>query len=283
VELAQALRRLELDVSAFGDKEIIAGLTDPEVSAAAVELLRRELPLHLGEKPELSAEGRGVRVRTKSVDIVVDRVLVALGRRPNVEELGLESLGVPLDESGVPKIDPRTMQIGDLPVFLVGDTTGHDAILHEAADDGHIAGLNATAKNIAVFQRRAPLAIVFSDPNIARIGKRFNELDSSRIAVGEARFEQQGRARIALRNSGIVRIYADRQSGRVLGAELCAPAGEHLAHLLALAVERALSVSDLLRMPFYHPVFEEGVRTALRRLAEQLPGSNDSDLARCTT
>jgi dihydrolipoamide dehydrogenase len=279
VELAQALCRLGLDVVAVGDTEIIAGLSDPAVNAVAAEVLRREMNVHLGDKAELSAEGDGVRIRAGALDVSVDRVLVALGRRPNVVDLGLDSLGVPL-EDGVPKVDRRTMQIGDLRVFLVGDSTGESALLHEAADDGHIAGLNATAKDIARFERRTPLTIVFSEPNIAMVGKRLTELDSAEVIVGEVRFERQGRARIAQRNRGIARIYADRRTGRLLGAELCAPAGEHLAHLLALAIERASTVADLLRMPFYHPVFEEGLRTALRQLSDRLPNSPDSDLTR---
>jgi dihydrolipoamide dehydrogenase len=281
-ELAQALRRLGLDVVALGDARAVAGLTDPVVNAMAVEVLRRELPVHLGDKAELSSQGAGVRVRAGRTDVVVDRVLVALGRRPNVEGLGLASLGVELDADGVPKVDKHTMQIGALPVFLVGDANGEDSVLHEASDDGHIAGLNATAESFECFQRRIPLRLVFSEPTIATVGKRFAELDVSQVLIGEARFDHQGRARIAQRNSGMLRVYADRQSGRVLGAELCAPAGEHLAHLLALAIERALTVGDVLRMPFYHPVFEEGLRTALRQLSSQLPASNDSDLARCT-
>ena len=63
-----------------------------------------------------------------------------------------------------------------------------------------------------------------------------------------------------------------------MGAELCAPAGEHLAHLLGLAIERALTVADLLRTPFYHPTLEEGLRTALRKLSDQLPARSKSDL-----
>ena len=89
VELAQALRRLGLDVVALGDTQTVAGLTDPQVNSVAVEVLRRELPVHLGDKAELSSQGAGVRVRAGRTDVVVDRVLVALGRCPNVEGLGL--------------------------------------------------------------------------------------------------------------------------------------------------------------------------------------------------
>jgi dihydrolipoamide dehydrogenase len=79
----------------------------------------------------------------------------------------------------------------------------------------------------------------------------------------------------------VLRLYADARDGRLLGAEMCAPAAEHLAHLLALAVSRELTVHELLAMPFYHPVLEEGLRTALRDAARQLTGADAPDLAAC--
>jgi len=66
-----------------------------------------------------------------------------------------------------------------------------------------------------------------------------------------------------------------------LAAEMCAPAAEHLAHLLALAVEQSLTAADMLAMPFYHPVLEEGLRSALRDVAQNLPDAGGSDLSRC--
>ena len=68
----------------------------------------------------------------------------------------------------------------------------------------------------------------------------------------------------------VSRLVARGSDGRLLGAAMCAPSGEHLAHLLALAIDRGLTVFDLLRMPFYHPVVEEGLRTALRELQRAL-------------
>ena len=85
------------------------------------------------------------------------------------------------------------------------------------------------------------------------------------------RFEHQSRARAAQRNKGILRLYAEPGSGRLLGAEMCAPAAEHMTHLLALAIERSLTVRDMLRLPFYHPVLEEGLRTALRDWPHNYP------------
>src|SRR5690606_32642531 len=93
-----------------------------------------------------------------------DAVLAAMGRRPNLDALGVETLGVPLDERGVPPVDPATLQIADLPVWLVGDANGDRAILHEAADEGHSAGRNATTEVPTAYCRRTPLGIVFSSP-----------------------------------------------------------------------------------------------------------------------
>lgn len=113
------------------------------------------------------------------------------------------------------------------------------------------------------------------------MGQVFHTLDPKNIQIGEVSFKNQGRARAAQINHGALRVYAEADSGRLLGAEMCAPAGEHLAHLLALAIDQSLSVWDLLRMPFYHPVLEEGLRTALRDLAAKLPACGESDLAAC--
>ena len=102
--------------------------------------------------------------------------------------------------------------------------------------------------------------------------------------TGAASFRNQGRARAALSKNDGIRVYADLATGHLLGAELCAPAGEHMAHLLALAIGQKITVHELLRMPFYHPTLEEGLRTALRDAARQLRKDGDtplSDLATC--
>ncbi|SEL43932.1 dihydrolipoamide dehydrogenase [Nitrosovibrio tenuis] len=283
VEMAQALSRLGVNVVAFSEQAAIAGLSDPQVNAVAIELLKHEFSLHSGEKADLDTFGSELRVRAAGTEeIVVDSILVALGRQPNIDNLGLETLGIGLNEHGLPPVDPHTMQIGDLPIFMAGDVDGCKPLLHEAADEGHIAGINATRTMPFCFARRVPLAIVFSEPEMATVGSPFQSLNGKNILVGEVRFEHQSRARAGQRNQGILRLYAEPECGRLLGAEMCAPAAEHMAHLLALAIERSLTVQDLLRLPFYHPVLEEGLRTALRDLAAQLPAGNESDLGSCS-
>ncbi|MDY0269643.1 dihydrolipoyl dehydrogenase [Trichloromonas sp.] len=281
VEMAQALARLGITINAFDLSPRLAGLSDEEVNENLVKLLGREFAIHTGVGAELRRVEGGIEVAAGTAQVVVDRVLVAMGRRPNIDGLGLESLGIPLDKRGQPQVNPSTLQVADLPIFLAGDANGQAALLHEAADEGHIAGINAVAESIHCFKRRTPLAVVFSDPEVAAVGKRLAELDPETVIFGKVSFARHGRARTAEKNKGVLHIYADKKSGRLLGAEMCVPAAEHMAHLLALAIERGLKVMDLLRMPFYHPVYEEGLRSALRELAGQLPGAGESDLASC--
>ena len=304
VEIAQALARLGIEVAAFTTGNTLAGLKDPALNAELAAVLKEEMLLHTGAPAELREVPGGIEVSSGPNRVVVDQVIAAMGRVPNIEHLGLETLGVPLNPRGMPAVNPQTQQIGDLPVFLAGDANTHAPLLHEAADEGHIAGINAMACALTPaaepaaapaaapaatptptrFQRRTPLAIVFCDPQVAMVGKRLADLDSAHTVTGTVRFTNQGRARAAQRNRGALHVYADRATGRLQGAEMCAPAAEHLAHLLALAVQQKLTVHDLLGMPFYHPVLEEGLRTALRDAARQLAdaaNAPESDLASC--
>ena len=281
VEMAQALARLGVEVAGFDATDGLAGLTDPEVTHAFRASLEREFQVHLGAPAELEEADGGIRVGSAAGHFTADAVLAAMGRRPNIDDLGLDTLGVELDERGMPSVDPNTLQVADLPVWLVGDANGHLAVLHEAADEGHIAGRNAVAEASRAHCRRTELVIVFSSPGVARVGARLGDLDLGAIAIGVADFSQQARAKTAERAEGQMRIYADRESGRLVGSEMCVPGAEHLAHLLALAIDRDLTVHELLEMPFYHPVLEEGLRGALRDVARALPGGGGSDLADC--
>ncbi|MEO8856505.1 MAG: dihydrolipoyl dehydrogenase [Burkholderiaceae bacterium] len=281
VEIAQALARLGLEVHAFDSEDRMAGAIDEKVARVVQVALEKEFNVHLGVAVELFDADGAIEIRWGERRIVVDCVFAAVGRQPNVKGLGLETLGVPLDDKGMPQVDPHTMRIGNTPVLLAGDADGMDPVLHEGSDDGHIAGINATGDEQVRLERRTPLRIVFCDPQVATVGQSAKELNLDECLVGRVDFGSQGRARILQDALGLLMIYADRKSGRLLGAEMAAPAGEHLAHLLALAIGRGLTVHDLLRMPFYHPTLEEGLRTALRQISRELPRCAVSDLAGC--
>jgi len=282
VEIAQALARLGLEVAGFDAGTGLAGIDDSRILAAFRPLMEAEIALYLGAPAELEQADGALRVTGAGGSFEADAVLAALGRRPNIDALGLETLGVPLDDKGLPRVDPATLRIGDLPVFLAGDANGYRALLHEAADEGHIAGrMAAPDADEAGLCRRTPLSIVFSSPQVARVGPPLSALDRESVVSGSADFSRQARARMAQAAAGLLRIHAERDTGRLLGAEMSVPGAEHLAHLLALAVERQMTVADVLAMPFYHPVLEEGLRSALRDLARSVAGAGGSDLSAC--
>lgn len=279
LELGQALHRLGVRVTLFG-RNRVSPLTDPVVSASARDCLGQELDLRLNtEIVEVQRDGSSVVLSTRHADGPLRRerydfVLCATGRTPNVLQLNLEQTGIALDARGAPQFDSHTMRCGDSTIFIAGDATNERLLLHEATEQGRIAGDNAGAyPEPRPGLRTVPLAIVFSDPQIAMVGQSWQQLKKiggGRFAIGQVSFENQGRSRVMLQNDGVLRLYGEYGSGRFLGAEMIAPRAEHLAHLLAWACQNQMTVAQMLQMPYYHPVVEEGVRTGLRDLQEQL-------------
>ena len=277
IELGQALSRLGVEVLVFGRGGPLGPLTDPKVAAAARESLGREF--YLDTDANVSCVTRiddAIRIEYEGLDdqhhtVDVDYVIAATGRLPNVKGLALENTSLPLDEQGVPRFDPATMRIGDSHAFIAGDVDSDRPILHEASDEGHIAGENAARFPLVIPQRRrSPLGIVFSDPQMTMVGDRFADLDSKNIVIGEVSFKDQGRSRVMLKNDGLLRVYASERSGRFLGAEMFGPRAEHMGHLLAWAHQSGMTIAQMLDMPYYHPVIEEGLRTALRDADQNL-------------
>lgn len=286
LELGQALQRLGVQVHLFGRGGRIGPLTDPLLLAEARACLAAELPLiHDPQGLRLTRQGQGVRIEWHNspglgglsagpegpAAIEVEWIVAATGRRPNLQGLGLENLGLVLDAQGVPEFQRSTLQCGSHPIFIAGDANQDLPLLHEAADEGRIAGENAARYPcVEPGLRRSPLAIVFSDPQIATVGASWKSCSDQSIVIGKVSFADQGRSRVMLRNRGLLHVYAARDDGRLLGAEMIGPEAEHLGHLLAWAHQLRLTVPQILELPFYHPVVEEGLRTALRDAASQL-------------
>jgi dihydrolipoamide dehydrogenase len=170
LELGQALSRLGLEMTGFSTSKSLGGLSDPEVNAVMRKAIAAEFPIHLGTPAEVEADGDTLVVRSGKITVTVDSLLLAIGSSPNLEGLGLENLGVSLDERGLPAYDDRTSQVGKLPVYMAGDVTGCRPVLHEALDEGHIAGLNVLADVAESYCRRPALRIVFSAPQLAISG-----------------------------------------------------------------------------------------------------------------
>ncbi|EPT3386918.1 dihydrolipoyl dehydrogenase [Neisseria gonorrhoeae] len=274
LELGQALHRLGVKVEIFGLGGIIGGISDPVVSDEAKAVFGEELKLHLDAKTEVKLDADGnVEVHweqdgEKGV-FVAEYMLAAVGRRPNVDNIGLENINIDKDARGVPVADPLTMQTSIPHIFIAGDASNQLPLLHEAADQGKIAGDNAGRyPNIGSGLRRSTIGVVFTSPQIGFVGLKYAQVaaqyQADEFVIGEVSFKNQGRSRVMLVNKGHMRLYAEKATGRFIGAEIVGPAAEHLAHLLAWAHQMKMTVPQMLDMPFYHPVIEEGLRTALR-------------------
>ena len=274
IELGQAMSRLGVAVRMFGIGGGIAGIHDPEIRDYANKIFNDEFYLDADANVESVSEAEtGIVLHYRHKDGTriaeeFDYVLAATGRAPELAGLALANAGLQLDERGVPLFDRYTLQCGDSTIFIAGDASNEIPLLHEAADQGRIAGENAGRyPNVLPGLRRTPLAIVFCDPQVASAGIALNTLEQhfqGRFATGCASFEEQGRSRVMLRNKGMLKVYAELSSGLLLGAEMFGPGAEHIGHLLAWAVQKRMTVDEMLEMPFYHPVIEEGLRTALR-------------------
>jgi dihydrolipoamide dehydrogenase len=280
LEIGQSLHRLGVEVVAIDQLETLAKLEDEKVNELAVTVIGREMSLLLGQEARLEKTDDGILVTSGDKQIVVEKVLASMGRKPNLSALNLESTDIELDDNGVPVFDRQTMQVSGLPIFIAGDVNMDRPILHEAGHEGRVAGYNAvqsaTSKSVQNFQRKVPLGITFCDPNIAYAGAQLSELNESAIAIGEIQFAPVGRALIIGKNRGLLRIYVQKSDGLLLGACMCCVKAENLAHLISWSIQQGMTVFDMLKMPFYHPVIEEALQAALYNVLPQLDISHDN-------
>ena len=281
LEIGQALARLGVRVVVLGRGGRVGPLSDPSVQRAALKAFGAQFTLdpdahvrrveRVGDQVEIDYDGADGKPRIERFDYA----LAATGRLPNLEKLGLENVQLDTGAGRVPRFDRNTLQAGTSAIFIAGDVNNDVPLLHEAADEGRIAGENAARfPDVRPGLRRAPLGIVFTDPQIAIVGGGFGSLKGTALAAGEVSFEDQGRARVMLRNHGHLRVYGDPTTGRFLGAEMVGPDAEHIGHLLAWALQAEMTVAQMLQMPFYHPVVEEGLRSALRDLDARIQVSD---------
>ncbi|RQO37081.1 dihydrolipoyl dehydrogenase [Herminiimonas sp. KBW02] len=288
LELGQALQRLGVRVALFGRSGRVAQLDDAAINQSAIDGIGADLDLRLntsvvsarvvGEQVEFVSRDKDGKERTEHFQYV----LAASGRTPNVQKIGLENTGLQLNPQGIPLFDSLTMQCGNSAIFIAGDADNDRPLLHEAADEGRIAGDNAVRfPEVVAGLRRTRLMIAFTDPQIAVVGQTSSELKPRQFEVGQVSFANQGRSRVMRQNRGLLKVYGERGTHRFLGAEMVGPRAEHIGHLLAWACQSGMTVGQMLDMPFYHPVVEEGLRTALRELKENLLKEEDA-IEHCT-
>ncbi len=269
LELGQACGILGAKVWGVDLQQRLGCLTDPAAIREACTSLGQSMDVSLGHHPVLQQRAGRLEVRYADQCITPGQVLLSAGRTTNLDDIGLDSL------LRANHIDAHSLQLGNLPIFVAGDCTGQRALLHEAVDEGQIAAINAlNYPRVRHYQRRVPLQITFTRPQLACVGMSYAELDIHSALIAEVSLAQQGRVVLSGGGDGVLRLYAC-SSGKLMGAELVSPQAEHLAHIVAAWLSAGFSVDDALRQPFYHPTLEEALRSALIQLQRKLGDYHD--------
>jgi dihydrolipoamide dehydrogenase len=240
---------------------------DPDlVRPLQLRMQRRFKAIRLNTKVEkLDARKDGVSVTSTGSDGITtelfDRVLVAVGRKPNTEQLGLEQTKIALSHKGFIQVD-KQMRTAEQTVFAIGDVVGEPMLAHKASHEGLVAA-RVIAGQQAAFDATIP-AVIFTDPEIAWCGLTEEAAKTSGQHVTIARFPwaASGRATTLGRNDGLTKLVLDAESGRVLGVGICgAGAGELIAEGV-LAIEMGAMAEDVAASIHPHPTLSETVMEA---------------------
>ncbi len=270
LEMGSIYSRLgtEVTVLEFFDK-VLNGM-DHEISKNFKAILQRQgFKFHLNCSVSMIAkEKKGVKVTFEQVgsndqdELSADVVLVATGRKPFTKNLKLENIGVTLNPKGQIETDSdwRTTATN---IFAIGDVTSGPMLAHKAEDEG-IAVAEIIAGQAGHVNFEVIPSVVYTDPEVASVGKTENELreEGIDIKIGKFSFMGNGRAKTVFSNSGFVKIIADSDNDRILGAHIIGPAAGDLIHEICVAMEFGASTEDLARTCHAHPTFSEAVREA---------------------
>jgi dihydrolipoamide dehydrogenase len=214
----------------------------------------------------LRETGGGVEARLGGEPAVFDRVLVAVGRRPQSDGLGLETTRARLDGRGFVEVDARGAT-ADRHLWAVGDVTGEPMLAHRAMRQGKVVA-EAIAGRPAAFDNVVVPAVVFTDPEIAWCGLTETQAAAQgvRVRVGKLQWAASGRAATLGRADGVTKLVADPESGRLLGAGIAGPGAGELIAEAALAVESALLAEDVALTIHTHPTLSETLMEAAETL-----------------
>jgi dihydrolipoamide dehydrogenase len=215
----------------------------------------------LAETPKgIQASLQGEEVEDK--EPTFDRVLVAVGRRPNSRGLGLENTRVQLDDTGFVRVDEQR-RTTDEAIFAIGDVAGEPMLAHKATHEGKVA-VEALLGDKAIFDSRAIPAVVFTDPEIAWCGLTETEARRQKREIKVARFPwaASGRAATLERPEGLTKLILDPETDRLLGVGLVGTGAGELIAEGVLAVEMAASARDLALIIHPHPTLTETIGEA---------------------
>ncbi|WP_377191276.1 dihydrolipoyl dehydrogenase [Ruegeria meonggei] len=270
LELGSVYQRLGTEVTVIEFlKEITPGM-DPEVQKTFQRILKKQgLKFVMGaavQKTEATKTKAKVTYKLLKDDsehvIDADTVLVATGRKPFSDGLGLDALGVEMTPRGQIKVgaDWQTNVPG---IYAIGDVTEGPMLAHKAEDEGMAAAEQVAGKHGHVNYGVIP-GVIYTWPEVANVGETETTLKEQGRAykVGKFMFMGNGRAKANFAADGFVKILADKETDRILGAHIIGPAAGDLIHEVCVAMEFGASAEDLALTCHAHPTYSEAVREA---------------------
>lgn len=196
---------------------------------------------------------------SNNIEVEADIALVAVGRKPNTRGLGLERLGVSLDERGYVRVSRDMRASKD--VYASGDVTGPPLLAHKAFAQALVAAENAAGLK-AEFDAKAIPSVVFTDPELVSVGLTEAEARSAGYRVSTVKLPIGGLARASIEDSldGFIKVVYEEGSKAVLGIHMAAPHASEVAGELALAIEMGATLEDLALTVHPHPTISEAVQ-----------------------
>ena len=270
LEMGSIYSRLGTEVTVLEYFDKVLNGMDHDISKNFKAILQKQgFKFHLNCSVSMIAkEKKGVKVTFQAresdeiSDLSADVVLVATGRKPLTKGLNLENIGVELNPKGQIETDSNWRTIAKN-IFAIGDVTAGPMLAHKAEEEG-IAVAEVIAGQAGHVNFEVIPNVVYTDPEVAAVGKTENELKEAGIGikVGKFSFMGNGRAKTVFSNNGFVKIIADANSDKILGAHIIGPAAGDLVHEVCVAMEFGASTEDLARTCHAHPTFSEAVREA---------------------
>lgn len=267
-ELAQMMARMGVEVSVICRSQLLPQ-AEPEISQALSDVFRGEgIRLYCGIAYDSCREDEsGVTVWVNKDDQIIavkgERLLIATGRTPNTDDLGLAEAGVKLDRRGAIMVDDH-MRTTRTDVYAAGDVTNRDQFVYMAAYGAKIAAKNALNGDSLRYDNAAMPWVVFTDPQIAGVGvgeadARFAERAAKTSIL---RLEQLPRALAARDTHGLIKLVADAETGKLLGGQIMAPEGADSIQTLTLALKAGMTARELGETLFPYLTTVEGLRLA---------------------
>ncbi len=194
--------------------------------------------------------------------ITADKVLISVGRKPNSSGIGIENIGLEVDQKGYIKTDLH-LKTNIQGIYAVGDVIGGLQLAHVASEEGKIAAENIAGKNKKMDYSIVPVA-VFTYPEIGSVG--LNEAQARKknikVCTGIFPFSSSGKAYITGETEGFIKIVTNSETGEILGAQMIGPRATDLVHEIAVAMKGEILVDDLVSTIHSHPTFSESVLEA---------------------